>query len=183
MKLYYSPNLNPRHPDHIAAFRSINPNALVPVLEEDDGRRLWETDAIACRLSAVAGSDFWRGGDAQPEMIQWISWAAHHLNAAAGVLYFERLIRPRFSDQPAPVAVVEEAMDNVRAHAVILDAALANRPWLLGESLSYADFRVGTALPFADGAGLPLDGLRNLARWRDRLEAIDAWRDPFDGLS
>ena len=203
MKLYYSPNLNPRvavavarhlgspvdyvrssprHPDQIAAFRAINPNALVPVLEEDDGRRLWETDAIACRLSALAGSDFWRRSDAEPEMILWVSWAAHHLNAAAGTLYFERLIRPQFSDQAAPEAVIAEAMANVRTHAETLDAALAGRIWLLGDTLSYADFRVGTALPFADGAGLPLQGLQNLARWRGQLEAIDAWRAPFDGL-
>ena len=72
MKLYYSPNLNPRvavaaarhlavpldyvaaqprHPDHTEAFRALNPNRLVPVLVED-GKSLWETDAIVCRLSA-----------------------------------------------------------------------------------------------------------------------------------
>ena len=76
MKLYYSRNLNPRVAvavarylgspvDYIAAnprdadqeeaFRPINPNTLVPVLVEDD-RSLWETDAIACRLSQIAGS-------------------------------------------------------------------------------------------------------------------------------
>jgi glutathione S-transferase len=79
MKLYYSRNLNPRvalavarylhspvdfvrasprHPEHEQAFRAVNPNALVPVLVEDD-RALWETDAIACRLSSIAKSDFW----------------------------------------------------------------------------------------------------------------------------
>lgn len=203
MKLYYSPNLNPRvavavarylgspvefvrasprHPDNIAAFRAINPNALVPVLEEGDGRRLWETDAIACRLSALAGADFWRTGEAEPEMIQWVSWAAHHLNAAAGTLYFERLIRPTFSDIAAPEALVAEAMRDFRTHATTLDAALEGRAWLLGDRLSYADFRVGTSLPFADGAGLPLEGLENLARWRERLQAINAWSRPFDGL-
>jgi glutathione S-transferase len=70
-KLYYSHSLNPRvavaaarylhapveyvrasprHPDNIEAFRAINPNALVPVLVEGEAR-LWETDAIVCRLS------------------------------------------------------------------------------------------------------------------------------------
>jgi glutathione S-transferase len=49
----------PRHPDHEAAFRSINPNTLAPVLVEEE-RTVWETDAIAFRLSALAGSDFWR---------------------------------------------------------------------------------------------------------------------------
>jgi glutathione S-transferase len=204
LKLYYSPNLNPRvavavarhlasqldfvrcsprHPDHEKAFRAINPNALVPILEEDDGRRLWETDAIACRLSALAGSNFWRVGEALPEMLQWVSWSAHHFNAAASVLYFDRLIRPGFSDQGANPAILAEAERDWRAHAAVLDAALADRDWLLGGRLSYADFRAATALPFADGAGLPVVDFPNIKRWHDRLWEMDAWRDPFAGLA
>ena len=76
MKLYYSPNLNPRvavavarhlqspvryvaaspmHPDQQEAFRAINPNTRVPVLVTET-RTYWEADAIACTLSALAGS-------------------------------------------------------------------------------------------------------------------------------
>ena len=83
LKLYYSTNLNPRvavavarhlnspvefirvsprDPRQEDAFRVINPNTLVPVLVEGD-KPLWETDAIACRLSMIAGSDFWPTGE------------------------------------------------------------------------------------------------------------------------
>jgi glutathione S-transferase len=202
MKLYYSPNLNPRvavavarylaspveyirasprHPDHREAFRSINPNTLVPVLVEGE-RRLWETDAIACRLSALAGSDFWCVGQDMAEMIMWISWATHHLNSAASHLYFDRLIRPTFSDVGAAPAVLEDALRDFRDHAAVLDAALAGRTWLVGDHVSYADFRVATALPFAEGAGLPLAEFPHVKRWHDRLWEIPAWRAPFDGL-
>jgi len=204
MKLYYSPNLNPRvavavarhlqlpldfvrasprHPAHEAAFRSINPNGLVPVLVEDDGATLWETDAIACRLSALAGADFWHLGARQPEMIQWISWAAHHLNPAAGVLYFDRIVRPTFTSERAAPAEIEAALRNFRTHAAVLDAHLAGRRWLVGGQLGYADFRVASALPFAAGAGLPLAEFANLRRWHDQLLELPAWRDPFAGLA
>ncbi len=203
MQLYYSANLNPRvavavarhlqspveyvlasprHPDNTEAFRAINPNALVPVLVEGE-RRLWETDAIACRLSAIAGSDFWRTGDEAPEIVMWISWATHHLNSAASVLYFDRLIRPRFSDVGAAPEVLDEAMTDFRTHAAVLDSQLESRAWLLGDRLSYADFRAAAALPFALGAGLPLSEFPNVARWHDRLSEIPSWRAPFDGLS
>ena len=203
MRLYYSHNLNPRvavavarylespvefvrasptDPAQSETFRSLNPNIRVPVLVEGE-RTLWETDAIACRLSALAASDFWRTGDDMPAMIQWISWGAHHLNRAADPLYFERIVRPTFSDKPVAPSELEEGLRNFRHYAAILDLHVRERRWLLGDDISYADFRVATALPFADGAGLPLGEFENVARWHDRLLAIDAWREPFSGLA
>ena len=203
MKLYYSPNLNPRvavavakylkspvqfirarpfHPAHMDAFRKINPNTRVPVLVEGE-QTLWETDAIACRLSEVAGSDFWRTGAEQPEMIMWISWGTHHLTRAADPIYFDRLIRPNFSDKALDQAEIEESLRDFRQFAGILDAYIKDRQWLLGERISYADFRVATSLPFAERAGLPASEFPNLMRWYAQLLAIPAWRDPFGGLA
>ena len=54
--------------------------------------------------------------------------------------------------------------------------------WLVGNRLSYADFRMATFLPFNDVAGLPLEDHPSVARWYRRLEEIEAWRDPFKGL-
>lgn len=203
MKLYYSPNLNPRvavavaqylqapveyvsasprAPGNTEAFRAINPNALVPVLVDGE-RRIWETDAIACYLSRATGSDFWRTGEDAPEMIMWVSWAANHFNAAGGALYFEKLIRPKYMGQPGIPAVIEEGLRDFRTHAVVLEGELRGRKWLLGDRVSYADFRVGTAMPFAAGAGLPLEEFPNISRWSRQLDAIDAWREPFAGLA
>ena len=202
MKLYYSHNLNPRvavataryldapveyvrasprSPGQIDAFRTLNPNALVPVLVDGD-ERLWETDAIACSLSGLAGSDFWRIGPETAEMIKWISWSAYHLTRAADPLYFHRVVMPTFSDAPPDAGLMAQSLQDFREHAATLDVHLAQRVWLLGERISYADFRVATCLPFAEGAGLPLEDFPNVKRWHDRLLQIDAWRDPFSGL-
>ncbi len=202
MKLYYSPNLNPRvavavarhlkspvqfvaaspmHPDHREAFRPINPNTRVPVLTTDS-RNYWETDAIACKLSALAGSDFWRTDDSQPEMIMWISWATHHLNKAGDVFYFWKLIAPTFMDFQPEQSVFDEAMRDWRQFMGVLDDQLQGREWLVGDRLSFADFRVATCFPFAAEAGLPIADFPQAKRLADQLMAIDAWRDPFAGL-
>lgn len=202
MKLYYSRNLNPRvavaaarhlevpleysaaqprNPAHTEAFRAINPNRLVPVLVEN-GKSLWETDAIVCRLSALAGSDFWRIGAEQPEMMMWISWATHHLNHAADPVYFYRVVWPTFAEGPGDEAEIAKGLADFRNHAAVLEDYLSSHTWLVGERLSYADFRVASALPFAAAAGLPLDEFPRMRRWHDQLLAIDAWRDPFAGL-
>jgi glutathione S-transferase len=202
MKLFYSHNLNPRvavavarylespveyvrvsprRPEQIDAFRAINPNALVPVLSDGAGT-LWETDAIACRLSEIAGSDFWRTGESLPEMIKWVSWSAYHLTRAADPLYFYRIVFPTFSTAKPDPALMEQALRDFRTHAAILESHLQGRKWIMGDRISYADFRVATPLPFAEGAGLPLPEFPNISRWHERLNEIDAWRDPFHGL-
>ncbi len=207
MKLYYSHNLNPRvavavakhlkspvefvrarpfHPEQIEAFRKLNPNTRVPVLQEGE-RTLWEADAIACRLSALAGSDFWRTGAGTPEMIKWISWATHHLNRPGGALYFDGVVVPQLPPQMRPPAMEpaerERHLGDFRQFAAILDAYLQGREWLLDDGLSYADFRVASALPFAERAGLPLEEFPQVARWHGQLMQLDAWREPFAGLA
>jgi glutathione S-transferase len=202
MQLYYSENLNPRvavavarhlkspvefivasprRPDLEDAFRPINPNTLVPVLVEAGRPNLWETDAIACRLSMLAGSDFWPTDERLPELVRWVSWSAQHFNRAANVFYFEHIVRPRIFTRAANEAALEEARVALLRFAPILDAVLADRTWLVGEKLSYADFRVAGVLPHA-GARLPLDRYANIQRWHDQLNALDAWRAPFEGL-
>ena len=207
MRLYYSHNLNPRvavavarhlrspvefvrarpfHPAEIEGFRKLNPSTRVPVLEEG-GRTLWEADAIACRLSALAGGDFWRRDAGEPEMILWISWGTHHFTNATSVLYFEHVVLPRFPPQGRPPSTAAEkladALQDFRQFAAILEAHLQGRTWLLDDDrLSYADFRVACSLPFAQQARLPLEDFPNITRWHDRLMELDAWRQPFDGI-
>ena len=202
MKLYYSRNLNPRvavavarhlnsplefifasprDPANEVGFRRINPNGLVPVLV-DERATLWETDAIACRLSMLADSDFWIKGDSLPEFQMWLSWSAHHFTRAASFFYWEYGMKPRLGIPPASAAEVGEASDEFHRFAKVLDDFLSNRAWLVGNSLSYADFRVATALPFASASKLPVQGYPRIMAWHDRLCRLSAWANPFDNL-
>ena len=203
MLMYYSYNLNPRlcvavsrhlgismeyrhlrkiPAEERAEVAAANPMGRVPVLLEQGRPPLWETDAITCRLSMLAGSDFWRQGEAQIEMIRWISWATMHLNRAADPLYFNYVAMPTFTDKRLPPAELERSLAEWRRYMPILDSALAERDWLVDSALSYADFRAACVLPFADQARLPLGDFPNVARWHDRLMELPAWNDPFDGL-
>jgi glutathione S-transferase len=203
MKLFYSPNLNPRvcvaaarylnapltyisgytmSAGEKATFPTLNPMGRYPVLVQDGKPPLWETDAIVCRLSALVGSDFWRRGDDQPEMIRWISWATHHLNRAADAPYFSRVVMPQFTQDRLPESEIEQGLADWQEFLPILDAHLDGKDWGLGNEISYADFRAATAMPFAHAAGLPLEAAPNVRRWNDRLNQIDVWRDPFAGI-
>jgi glutathione S-transferase len=170
----------PRDPAQASVFEPLNPNLLCPILVEGT-RSTWETDAVVCRLSQMVESSFWPWGDGLVDLVKWLSWSAHHFNRAAGDLYFFRVSRPSWSDEVADPAVLAELEADLRTHAKVLDGALEGRRWLVGDRLSYADFRVACALPF-EKAALPLQGFRNILRWHAQLMELDAWRQPFEGL-
>lgn len=203
MRLYYSRNLNPRvavavarhleapvefvrasprNPRNTEAFRAINPNTLVPVLVEG-ARSLWETDAIACRLSQLMNPDFWPAGEHAPEVQMWLSWSAHHFTQTAGVFYWEHVIKPMLGLGAPNSDALQEAAGEFHRFAGILEDALSSRDWLVGNRLSYADFRVATSLPFAEAAKLPLQPYPRIRSWHERLCRLPAWQDPFEGLA
>ena len=201
-KLYYTHNINPRVAVATARYleapveylriapkgadeamiRPFNPNTLAPVLVEDDGTSLWETDAITWRLARLTGSDFWQT-DRLDEMLQWVSWSAHHFTRAGGTYTFENVTMVDVPGWRRNLMALEEAEADFHQLGGILDEVLAKRDWLVGDKLSYADFRVATALPFAEAASIPLAGYGNIQRWHDRLLEIDAWREPFAGIA
>jgi glutathione S-transferase len=198
--LYYSHNLNPRVAVAVArhlraplrfvrvepmgrdreAFAAINPNTRVPVLVEP-ALTLWETDAIAMRLAGRFGEAFWPAARRE-EVMLWVSWSVQHFTRWAEVAYFERLIVPRYFPRAPDEAAVAAALEEFMPFAAILDEVLSTRTWLVGNAVTYADFRVATVLPFADAAGIPLEGFGHIRRWHARLEELEAWRDPFAGL-
>jgi glutathione S-transferase len=202
MKLFFSRNPNPRlavavarylnsvidfeyaspfAPGESERFRALNPNLSLPILVGDE-RVLWEADAIACRLSRDAGSDFWRTADDEPEMIRWLSWGKENFMRACDMVHFERGTKPRYTLGPIDHEKVAEGMAGFRTAAAILESELDARQWLVGQSVSYADFRMAAFLPFNDVARLPIGEYPAICRWYAQLEEIEAWREPFRGL-
>ncbi|HEY8880992.1 MAG TPA: glutathione S-transferase family protein [Roseateles sp.] len=200
--LYFSRNPNPRlavaAAKHLAApvtyefaaplapgqaekFLPLNPSLRVPILVED-GRSLWEADAIACRLSQLVGSEFWRTGPELPDMIRWISWSRDNFMHACDMVHFERGTKLRYGLGALDDATVASGIERFHQTASILNAHLSRQDWLLASGLSYADFRMGVFLPYNDVARLPLGDYPALAAWHERLMALPAWRHPFEGL-
>src|SRR5690606_30853447 len=148
--LYYSHHLNPRVAVAVArylqapvrlvrvepmgrdqaTFRAINPNTRVPVLVEP-ALTLWETDAIAMRLSGRFAPEFWPQARRE-EVMQWVSWSAHHFTHWAGVRYFERIVVPRYFTRAPDEAAIAAADAEFQPFAAVLDGILAGRRWLVG---------------------------------------------------
>jgi len=203
MKLLYSRNPNPRlavatarflrapvefefaaplAPGQAERYRPLNPALRVPILVYDDGSSLWEADAIACRLSREVGSQFWRTGLAEPGMIQWISWGKQNFVRACDMVQFEYVTKQRYGLGPVDAGEVAKGLELFAESATLLESQLADRPWLLPDGISYADFRMASFLPHHGIAGLPLRDYPAISAWYARIEALQPWADPFAGL-
>ena len=120
----------PLAPGQADRYRHLNPSQRLPILAQD-GDSLWEADAIACRLSQQQGSDFWRTGADQPDMVRWISWARDHFMRACDMVHFERGTKPRYGLGPINETVLAEGLALFHDSAAVLEARLSQRPWLL----------------------------------------------------
>jgi glutathione S-transferase len=156
-----------------ATLASINPNARVPVLD-DDGLILWESMAINLYLADRHGTPpFW------PEQVrdralvyQWSLWSQTEIDVRARHT-------GRFSDDGA---VKRSAEAERLAALALLDGALADRPYLLSDVFTLADLNVAATLSepwenrLVDGELNPADhGLSALADWLVRCTGRPAW--------
>jgi glutathione S-transferase len=202
--LYYSRNPNPRlavavarylnapvtfewsapfAPDQSERFLKLNPTQGIPILVEEGAEPLWEADAIACRLSQMVGTDFWRRGREEPDMIRWLSWGKETFVRGCDRVQFELGTKRRYHPHlPTDLDAVAEGTRQFHDSAAILDRRLDTRDWLCGTTPSHADFRMASFLPFNAIMGLPLHDYPAVAAWYERLAQLPAWADPFHGL-
>jgi glutathione S-transferase len=201
MKLYYFDTINPRKACAVArylnspvdfvhidmhkgehktpAFLAINPNGKVPAFSDGD-LKLWEANAIMCHLAQKAGSDLWPRDDRQKiELMRWLTWNSEHFTRHAGELYFQYVIKAKFSIGEPDAAAVKEATAFFKKFADVLNEHLRDRKYILGDTLTVADFAIGITLPYADRASIPVGEFPEIARWHARLNELPAWREPF----
>jgi len=156
-------------PIDTAEFRQLNPNVLVPVLQDGDFV-LWESNSICRYLVRKSGHLTLLGGDLQQmaKVEQWMDWQACELNPAWRYA-FMALVRqhPDFTD---PAAIAQSAQQ-WQQKLQILDATLAQTgAYICGADFTLADILLGLSLnrwlqtPISDRLELPY-----LAAYQQRL--------------
>ncbi len=162
------------------AFRKINPDCTVPVLELDDGTVLSESFAICQYLDAVYPDPPLMGRDPRERALVTM-WNGKVEAQGMGALAeaFRNSARGfagRALTGPEGYEQIPELADRGRRRAEEflhrLDRELAEREYLAGDTFSVADI---TALVMVDFAGwiklsLP-EGADNLGRWYDSVSA------------
>lgn len=158
------------------AYLAINPNGRVPTLV-DGNRSIWESNAIVIYLAEQAANELWPEDDRRLDVLKWMFWEQGHLMYAAGMPFFQRVVKPMLGLGEADEQRVAEALGTFRRLVGVLDAHLDGRAFLVGGTLTLADLAVAGNFSYADASGLPLADFAHVTRWLARLDEIPAWLD------
>ena len=122
-----------------AAYLAKNPNALIPTIE-DGGLVLWESNAILRYLAARHAPALWPADPAQRAIgDRWMDWQFTYADAQRDL--FVNLVR--CAPDARDGAAVARSAEACGRQMAILDAALAERPWLSGDAFGIGDIPMG----------------------------------------
>jgi glutathione S-transferase len=161
-----------------AGYAALNPNLRMPTLRDGDDV-IWESEAILqyLALKNPAGGLLPTTERAQLAVTQWQFWNLAHWDPACAVFAFEyvakRFVRGDAEPDMTAIAKGTEVFNRV---ASVLEGQLKGKPFVLGDTLTLADFSLGAALTLAEAAHLPLEPYDAIKRWRGTLAALPAWR-------
>ncbi len=144
-------------------FRAINPNGKVPALVDGDVT-LFESMAINLYLAKKYGADglYPSSVDDEARAIQWSFWGMTEIEPTLLVVLMNRIfLPPNQRDESAARAAEEKLGPALR----VLDAALAGKKCLLGDSFTIADLNVASVLCWALFANVALAKTPNVDRW------------------
>ncbi|MDB6141571.1 MAG: glutathione S-transferase [Pseudomonas sp.] len=130
---------------HTPDFLALNPNAMVPVIKDDDFV-LWESNSIIRYLATRYGGEFLYPDEpmARARIDQWNDWQASELNRAWSYA-FTALVR-RAPTHQDPQAIAQSSLDWSR-HMGILDQQLATTGgYVAGDRFSLADIPIGLSV-------------------------------------
>lgn len=149
-------------------YRAMNPNGLVPTLE-DDGFVLWESNAILrylCHAHAPHSALWPQEPRARANIDRWMDWQQTTMNRPMSVVFWN-LVRtpPEKRDQAAIAAGVKDMIGMWG----MVDAGLARHPYVGGAEFTIGDIPLGVLVHrwFSMAIDRPL--LSHLRAWYDRL--------------
>ncbi|HEY3890235.1 MAG TPA: glutathione S-transferase family protein [Caulobacteraceae bacterium] len=157
---------------HSDQFLTLNPAGQVPTIVLADGRPLAQSNAILLHLAE--GSDLIPAESYQrAKMLEWLFWEqySHEPTIAVARFRMKYLGRPRSELDPKLIARAEAALG-------LMDRALAERNFLVGDELTLADIALVAYTRFAADGGFVLADYPAVDSWVRRVERALPIRDP-----
>jgi glutathione S-transferase len=154
-------------------FLAMNPNAKVPVVELDDGRLLWESNAIIDYLATgtkyLPDDSFLRA-----QVLQWQFFEQYshepYIAVARFIAKYQGMPEERRAEYHAKQPGGHKAL-------AVMEARLAHHAYLVGESLTVADIALYAYTHVAHEGGFELSSYPGVLAWLARIESEPRYVD------
>lgn len=156
------------------AFRAMNPNGLVPVLQDGDVT-LWESNTIVRYLADAHGGERFGFASvaARAGADKWMDWTS----GTVAVLMVQIIVGyVRTAPEKRDMEKIKAVTETLGQKLALANAALEDQPFLSGANLGMGDIPLGCFIyPWFE---LPLErpDLPALAAWYERLKQRPAYQ-------
>lgn len=173
-----------------APYEAINPNRLVPCLEDGDFR-LTESSAILKYLAEQAGSEAYpkelRQRARVNERMDWVNTQLCR-DLAYGLVYPQIFPNHKRPDEAAQQATLAWARERAQGWLKVLDESLLGprNAYLCGGRITLADYYGAPFVALVETIRSDLSAYPNVKRWLGRMKALGSWKkvnETIDGYA
>lgn len=168
--------------EHLKAeYKALNPNCLVPMLD-DDGFRLTESGAIIRYLASLSGSAAYptelKARARVDEMLQWF-YSNYYKDLGYGLVYpqvFPHHCRPNEATQ---AGTIDWGKRQAMHWLDILDQNLIgpDKPFLCGDRVTLADYAGVEMVALGELVHCTYQDYPNVRRWLANMKALPHWAE------
>ena len=152
----------------------INEMGEVPVLEHQ-GRKLSQSGVILDYLAEATRKFGAKSEDERREIWRWVLFDNHKFTANLATLrYLTQFART------GETPVTEFLRARARTALKIVDAHLADKPFIIGKRATIADLSMAGYMFFGEELTVPLEPYLNVLKWMDRIQALPGWKHPYE---
>ncbi|PID36565.1 MAG: glutathione S-transferase [Rhodobacterales bacterium] len=157
-------------------YRALNPMGEVPVLVDGDVT-LTQSGVMQHYIAEKSGK--FGGTDKQQarEVLRWQFWDNHKMSSVAGSTRFLNNFLPQ-EKRPAPVIAFQKA--RLKDAFKVLEGALSDRNWLVGDGPTMADFSCCGYLYYPEPFGFDRADWPAIDAWLNRISRLPGWKHPYD---
>ena len=158
------------------AYLAINPNGVVPTLQDEDGFVLWESNAIVRYLAARYGAGTLEPRDPHTRALanQWMDWQLSVYGPAITPVFWGLVRTPPAGRDHEAIAT---GKTRTTAAVAILDAHLATSQFAAGDAFSMGDIPIAV-MSYRYRELVPeRPAFPNFERWYAAIASRPAFRD------
>ena len=159
-----------------APYLAMNPNGLVPTLEEEDGFTLWESNSIVRYLAGKHADRTLEPEDLKTRALasKWMDWQLSVMGPAITPVFWGLI---RTAPEKRDHAAIDAGRAKTSAAAKMLDDQLGKTRYLAGDAFSYGDIPVGIMIYRFVQLMPERPAMPNLDRWYAAISARDAFNE------